>query len=108
MARRPVDFALDGVVLLADLNKEGRCTHARVSLFGVAGTPVRSRAAEQLLEGARMDAAVLDEAARAVFDGLEVLGDEVHASAAYRRRAGSALVRRALAAAARSTGREAA
>ncbi len=108
LARRPGDFALAGVVVLADVDEDGRCTRARVSLFGVAGTPVRSRAAEQLLEGARMDEASLDEAARAVFDAVEVLGDEVHASAAYRRRAGSALVRRALAAAARSARGEAA
>jgi carbon-monoxide dehydrogenase medium subunit len=65
----------------------------------VAGTPVRSGGAEQVLEGERMDDTVLDAAAAACLDGVEVLGDEVHASAAYRREAGRALVRRALTAA---------
>jgi CO/xanthine dehydrogenase FAD-binding subunit len=45
-----------------------------------------------------VDGAVLDAAAAAALAGVEVVGDEVHASADYRRRAGRALVRRALAA----------
>jgi CO/xanthine dehydrogenase FAD-binding subunit len=49
-----------------------------------------------------VDEAVLDAAAATCLDGVDVLGDEVHASAAYRRTAGQALVRRTLAAAVRS------
>ena len=52
--------------------------------------------------GQQVDEAVLDAAAAACLDGVDVLGDEVHASAAYRRTAGQALVRRTLAAAVRS------
>ena len=64
----------------------------------MAGTPVRATGAEEALVGERMTDAVLDAAAAAAFDGVEVIGDDVHASAAYRRDAGRALVRRALAA----------
>lgn len=96
LARRRGDFAVAGVVCVLDEDEEGRCSRAAVSLFGVAGTPVRSRGAEEILVGARLDRSVLDEAAAAAFTGVEVLGDEVHASADYRRTAGAAIVRRVL------------
>jgi hypothetical protein len=51
-----------------------------------------------------VDDAVLDAAAAACLDGVDVLGDEVHAPAGYRREAGRALVRRTLAAAVASAG----
>ncbi|MGY1643165.1 FAD binding domain-containing protein [Geodermatophilus sp. SYSU D00703] len=98
VARRRGDFALAGVVCGVGRDDAGRCSRARVVLFGVAGTPVRAVRAEELLVGERPTAAVLAAAAAAAFDGVEVVGDEVHASAAYRREAGRALVRRALAA----------
>ena len=79
-----------------------------VALFGVASTPVRSAGAEEVLVGERPTEAVLDAAAAAGFDGVDVQGDEVHASAGYRRAAGRALVRRALDTAVRSSGRSAA
>jgi CO/xanthine dehydrogenase FAD-binding subunit len=104
IARRPGDFALAGVVCGIELDGAARCSRARIALFGVAATPVRSGGAERLLEGADLadpDDAVLDAAAAAAFDGVEVLGDEVHASAGYRRAAGTALVRRALGSAVR-------
>jgi CO/xanthine dehydrogenase FAD-binding subunit len=98
VSRRRGDFALAGVVCGVERDDAGRCSSARVALFGVAGTPVRAVAAEEVLMGERLTSAVLDAAAAAAFDGVEVVGDEVHASAAYRREAGRALVRRALAA----------
>jgi aerobic carbon-monoxide dehydrogenase medium subunit len=104
IARRPGDFALAGVVCGIELDGAARCSRARIALFGVAATPVRAGGAERLLEGADLadpGDAVLDAAAAAAFDGVEVLGDEVHASAGYRRAAGTALVRRALGSAVR-------
>jgi CO/xanthine dehydrogenase FAD-binding subunit len=97
VSRRPGDFALAGVVCGLELDGGRRCSSARVVLFGVAGTPVRATGAEQVLLGERGTGAVLDAAAAAAFDGVEVVGDEVHGSADYRRRVGRALVRRALA-----------
>ena len=96
IARRPGDFALAGVVCGVECDASGRCSRARVVLFGVAGTPVRSTRAEEVLMGEPLTGAVLDAAAAVAFDGVEVVGDEVHASAGYRREAGRALVRRAL------------
>jgi CO/xanthine dehydrogenase FAD-binding subunit len=104
IARRPGDFALAGAVATVELDGSGRCSHVGVALFGVASTPVRSRGAEEILMGQQVDEAVLDAAAAASLDGVDVLGDEVHASATYRRDAARALVRRTLAAAVRSAG----
>jgi CO/xanthine dehydrogenase FAD-binding subunit len=98
ISRRPGDFALAGVVCGVEVDDAARCARARVALFGVAGTPVRATAAEEALVGERVTGAVLDTAAAAAFDGVDVIGDDVHASADYRRSAGTALVRRALAA----------
>lgn len=102
IARRPGDFALAGAVCTVELDGSGRCSRVAVALFGVASTPVRSHGAEEVLMGQQVDEGVLDAAAAAGLDGIDVLGDEVHASAAYRRDAGRALVRRTLAAAVRS------
>jgi CO/xanthine dehydrogenase FAD-binding subunit len=102
VARRPGDFALAGVVCGVELDGAARCSRARIALFGVAATPVRAGGAERLLVGEVPDDGVLDAAAVAAFDGVEVIGDEVHASADYRRTAGIALVRRALGAAVRA------
>ncbi|MGY1692385.1 FAD binding domain-containing protein [Geodermatophilus sp. SYSU D01105] len=98
VSRRRGDFALAGVVCGVERDEGGHCSRTRVVLFGVAGTPVRSTGAEAVLAGEVPTSAVLDAAAAAAFDGVDVLGDEVHASADYRQEAGRALVRRALAA----------
>lgn len=108
IARRRGDFALVGVVCVLDVDAGGRCCGAKVALFGVSSTAVRATGAEAVLHGAVLDAAALDAAAHACFDDVDVLGDEVHASAAYRRTAGRALVRRALGSAARTAGGRAA
>jgi CO/xanthine dehydrogenase FAD-binding subunit len=105
ISRRPGDFALAGVVAVVELDRTGRCGRAGVGLFGVASTPVRSRGAEEVLVGKEPTEALLDAASAACFDGVDVQGDEVHASAAYRRDAGRALVRKALAAAVPSVDR---
>jgi aerobic carbon-monoxide dehydrogenase medium subunit len=83
------------VIAVVDQAPDGRCTSARIALFGVAATPCRAAAAEDVLVGSALDDAALDDAAHRAFDGVEVLGD-LHGSAEYRRRAGTRLVARAL------------
>ncbi|HWD06024.1 MAG TPA: FAD binding domain-containing protein [Amycolatopsis sp.] len=96
ITRRTGDFALAGVIAILGAGPDGRCTDARVALFGVAGTPRRAAAAEAVLKGRHLeDGAVLSEAAERAFD-FDVLGD-IHGSATYRRRAGTKLVAAALA-----------
>jgi carbon-monoxide dehydrogenase medium subunit len=105
ISRRPGDFALAGAICTVETDDAGRCSRVRVALFGLASTPVRSRGAEEVLMGQQCEDAVLDAAASACFDGIDVLGDDVHASAGYRRTAGQSLVRRTIGAAVRSVGR---
>jgi carbon-monoxide dehydrogenase medium subunit len=83
--RRPGDFALVGAA----------CHRGRLVAFATGATPQRLPRCEDLLKvgGPAGDLRALAEAE------IEATGD-VHASAAYRRRVGAALVQRAVAAAA--------
>lgn len=96
VARRRGDFALVGVALWLELNDDGACSQARITLFGVSGKPVRIEKAEQHMVGARLAESVFEEAAKIVADELDPDSD-IHASAQYRREVGGVLTRRALA-----------
>lgn len=107
VARRHGDFALVGVAALVKLDAERRISQARVALSGVADTPVRAVAAEELLRGRAPHDQALREAERAV---AEVLNppDDIHASGGYRKQVAGVITRRALAlAASRANRREA-
>ncbi len=60
--RKPVDFALVSVAALIS-TKDGICTEARIALGGVAPQPLRAVAAEQALQGQKMNDTILEEAA---------------------------------------------
>jgi carbon-monoxide dehydrogenase medium subunit len=65
-------------------------------LFGVGATPVRVRAAEQVLVGQQLDATRFAEAGRTAGAELDEPLSDVHASAEYRRHLARVLTRRAL------------
>ncbi len=94
VARRHGDFALVGVAALVTV-RAGVVQHARVALFGAGATPVRARRAEAALTGQRPSDGVIGEAAAQA--AAEIAPDsDLHATAAYRRRAARTLVTRAL------------
>lgn len=95
MARRHGDFALAGVACTVSLDPVGRCTAARVVLFGVGDGPVLSDGARRILQGAVPDESAIQEAAAAVKSEVDPPAD-IHASAAYRRHLSVVLSRRAL------------
>ncbi len=95
IARRKGDFALVGVALRAESDGAGILQNARIVMFGVGGKPQRMEHGEALLNGSRIDQAILDELSRVVAEELDPDSD-VHASAAYRKEVGGVLVRRAL------------
>jgi aerobic carbon-monoxide dehydrogenase medium subunit len=95
IARRKGDFALAGVALRAALDGAGTLQNARIVMFGVGGKPQRMEHGEALLNGRRIDEALLGELSRVVTEELDPDSD-VHASAAYRKEVGGVLVRRAL------------
>ncbi|KGE03680.1 xanthine dehydrogenase small subunit [Pseudohaliea rubra] len=84
------------VLLAVSMEREGeRLGAARVAYGGMAATPLRAAAVEEILTGATLDDATIERAcaaATAVFTPI----DDVRASAAYRRAMAAALLRRAL------------
>lgn len=90
ISRRHGDFALVGTTVGVQVT-DGAVTRSGIALFGVAGTPVRARAAEAaLLAGA--DAA---EAGRVAANELHP-SDDIHASGSYRKQVAAVVVRRAI------------
>jgi carbon-monoxide dehydrogenase medium subunit len=94
-APRKGDFCLAGAAVTASFSDTGTVERCRVVAAGVAPTPLRLTAVEELITGSAVDAsarAAAREAARAVVDPA---GD-VHADAGYRRQLAAVLVHRAL------------
>jgi carbon-monoxide dehydrogenase medium subunit len=98
VAIRAGDFALAGVVASGTLDQDGRVSGARIVCFGVGDRPVRIHEAEVCIEDRAPVAELLNEAGRIVSARVEPVED-IHASAAYRKRASGILAVRALAAA---------
>lgn len=103
VCRRQGDFALVGAVALLQLDEDDICHAARLTMFGVGGTPVRLPRAEEMLAGQRLDRRLLDQLAIAVAAELQPDAD-MHASVDYRREVGGVVARRALEAALGQTG----
>ncbi len=96
VARRNGDFALAGAAVTLTLDTRGRCTDARIAVFGATPKAIRALAAEHALTGEVLGEAVLAEAARKASAGLEDPLTDIHASADYRRHLVGVLTRRAL------------
>lgn len=95
LARRHGDFAIVSCAALLDIGADGRIARAAIAFGGVAATPVRLTAAEQLLTGRPANAALFAEAAT-MARGIDAM-DDVHAPAAYRQQLAATLTKRALA-----------
>lgn len=94
LAQRPGDFALVGVVG-ALVVESGKIARAGIAWFGMGPTPIRAKAAEQMLLGQSIDAIDLQAVAeRAIADTAPF--DDQHASAEYRRTVGKRLLARTL------------
>jgi len=94
-ARRDGDFALAGILLFYDEDRQGALSNAHVGVIGVGDRPVRLATVEAALDGARVDAAVIARAAAAASAAVDPQ-DDIHASAAYRRSLVGTMVERAL------------
>ena len=103
VCRREGDFALVGTVALLQLDNNDSCRAARVTIFGVGGTPVRVGNAEEALLGSKVDRPALEQVARAVAEALDPPSD-IHASAEYRKAVGGVVARRSVEAALSRTG----
>jgi carbon-monoxide dehydrogenase medium subunit len=98
-SRRHGDFALAGVAARVTRGADGRCTGARVALFGVGDRPMAGRAAARALVGERPSPEVIRSAAAATAaEDIDPTSD-IHASSRYRRHLAEVLTRRVLTAA---------
>ena len=95
IANRAHGFAVAGVAASIDLDRDGRCTRARLSAMGAGDTTARLAEVEALLEGQRLDDALIGEAGAAATAAAEP-AEDVHASADYRAQVIGTLVRKAL------------
>jgi xanthine dehydrogenase small subunit len=84
VAKRRVDDISSVAVALALDFEDGRVSRASIGLGGVAATPIRARATEQVLLGRRWDPATVEEAAAILATEGSPMDDH-RASAAYRR-----------------------
>lgn len=95
IANRAHGFAVAGVAASIDVDGDGRCTRARLSAMGAGDTTARLASVEALLEGQRLDEALIREAGAAATAAAEP-AEDVHASADYRAQVIGTLVRKAL------------
>jgi carbon-monoxide dehydrogenase medium subunit len=95
VARREGDFAAAGVVAGVTV-EDGIVSRAGVALFGVAGTPTRTSAAEATLTGQPVGSLDLTEIGRLALADVDAVAD-IHASVRYRTQVGARLVTKALA-----------
>lgn len=95
LARTERDLAIVSIAAGIQLDRQNRCTWARIALGAVAARPMRVPAAESILAGQVVNRESFERAAEAAAQEIEPLTD-IRASAEYRRAMGRVLVRRAL------------
>ena len=104
-ARRS-DFAFASAAAQVEVGDDGTCKRIAVGIGAVTDVPVRLDSAEQRLAGGALDEKAVRAAVTEALADIEALED-LHASAAYRRRAAASLAVRAIAdAKANAQGRE--
>lgn len=94
VARRPGDFALVGLIGALSLDG-GKVSRAGLAWFGMGGTPIKARQAEQALIGKAVDSLDLDAVAQLAIADTEPFDDHA-ASAEYRRTVGKRVFARAV------------
>ncbi|MFC5474741.1 FAD binding domain-containing protein [Paraherbaspirillum soli] len=105
VCRRLNDPALCAVGAVVRRDHDGRAVEVRLAAGGIAATPVRLAAAEQLLHGTWLDQPAVAAACRAAAASVTI-GDDLRASTAYRRSVLAVLIMRSVAQAAARCSRE--
>jgi carbon-monoxide dehydrogenase medium subunit len=96
-APRPSDFAVVGVALCLKIGPEATCEEIAIGMTGVGDKAYRAEGVEQQLKGSKLTPQLVEQAASAVTQGVEVTED-IRGSAAYRAHLAQAYVARAMAA----------
>ena len=98
-ARREGDFALAGILLFYDEDRQGTLRDTHLGVIGACPRPHRLTGVETLLNGHALDDGLIRRAAATAADEVDP-PDDLHADAAYRRGLVATLVERGLRAAA--------
>jgi aerobic carbon-monoxide dehydrogenase medium subunit len=98
-ARRQGDFALAGVLLFYDEDRQGVLSNAHVGVIGACPRPHRLTGVEALLNNRPIDDGLIRQAATMGAEEIDP-PDDLHADAAYRRGLVATLIERGLRAAA--------
>jgi carbon-monoxide dehydrogenase medium subunit len=93
-ARRRGDFALAGAAVFYDVD-DGKAANTHVGAIGVADRPLRLPAVEHVLNGNKIDEAIIAKAEAAASASVEP-ADDIHAGGAYRKALVGVMVERAL------------
>ena len=93
-ARRRGDFALAAAMLFYD-EDGGKARNAHAGAIGVADRPLRLTAVEQVLNGNKIDEAIIAKAEAAASASVDP-ADDIHAGGAYRKALIGVMVERAL------------
>jgi aerobic carbon-monoxide dehydrogenase medium subunit len=102
-ARREGDFAVAGILLFYDEDRQGTLSNPHVGVIGACPRPHRLTGVETLLNGHAIDDGLIRQAAVAAAKEVDP-PDDLHADAAYRRGLVATLVERGLRAAAQQGG----
>ena len=89
------DFAIASAAVQMDLDRNGACKAIGVGVTGAGTVPQKAVAVESLLQGKKITPELIDEAGRLIQEGAEPIED-LRGSAAYKKKALSAILRRAL------------
>ncbi len=98
-ARREGDFALAGILLFYDEDREGALRNSHVGVVGACSRPHRLTGVETLLNGHAIDNGLIRQAAMTAAEEVDP-PDDFHGDAAYRRGLAATLIERGLRAAA--------
>jgi aerobic carbon-monoxide dehydrogenase medium subunit len=90
------DFAIASAAVQMALDKNGVCNTIGVGVTGVGTVPQKALAIERLLQGKKITPELIDEAGRLIQKGAEPIED-TRGSAAYKKKALGAILRRAIA-----------
>ena len=100
-ARRDGDFALAGILLFYDEDRQGALSNAHIGVIGACPRPHRLTAVETLLNGHIIDDGLIRQAAATAAEEVDP-PDDLHGDAAYRRGLVATLIARGLRAAAQN------
>lgn len=95
LSRRAGDFALAGVLVVLELSDTSTVARCRVGLLGLGDRPLRALTVEESLTGQAAGDEALTEAS-ALLDSDVEPRDDIHGSAAYKRKVARVLLSRTL------------